>query len=199
MSQPTEAPARTGLEIAVIGMSGRFPNAPDVARLWENLTNGVEAVEPIPDDDLQAAGIDPFFINNPRYVKLRMQKVEASDCFDAAFFDYTPLEAQLMDPQARLLHEVTWAALEDAAHDPATYKGLIGVYAGSPFNVHWEELARLSGKTALLGELASLHLINKDFMVTRVSYKLDLRGPSVSVQAACATSLVAIHMASARY
>ncbi|GCE15723.1 type I polyketide synthase [Tengunoibacter tsumagoiensis] len=182
----------TGLEIAVIGLSGKFPGADDVTAFWENIRNGIESIRSLNDDELSAAGVDQALMNNPRYVKaggfLRGVKE-----FDAAFFDYTPREAQLMDPQYRLLHECVWEALEDAGYQPYQHEALIGLYAGASNNIFWSATALQSLKET--AELFQAMLLNDHNFTTRISYKLDLRGPSLAMNTACSSSLVAIHLA----
>src|SRR6201999_2523214 len=110
----------TGLEIAVIGMSGRFPGAADITCFWENLKAGIESIGFFTDKELLDEGEDPANLSQPGYVRAN-GFIEEKDRFDAAFFNYRPDEARLMDPQIRLLHESVWAALEDAGCDPAVY------------------------------------------------------------------------------
>ncbi|MGE5341276.1 MAG: amino acid adenylation domain-containing protein [Candidatus Omnitrophota bacterium] len=185
---------KTATEVAVIGMAGRFPGASNIDELWENLKNGVESITFFSRSELEASGADETLINHPNYVNAAgiLQGIEY---FDASFFGYTPLEAEIMDPQIRIFHECAWQALEDAAYDPGSYPGSIGLYAGAAFNFQWEQLCLFSGKAVALGFLTTLNLMNKDFMNTRVAYKLNLKGPSAFIQTACSTSLTAIHMA----
>ena len=180
--------------IAIIGMSCRFPGARNVDEFWRNLRDGVESVTFFSDQELGDSGIDPASINDPNYVKAGCV-IEGIDLFDASFFGYSTKEAETIDPQQRLFLECAWEAIEDAGYTPQTYEGLIGVFGGarmsSYVNNMSSELSRVgtaSGFQALIGN-------DKDYLTTRVSYKLNLRGPSVAVQSACSTSLVAIHMA----
>jgi tyrocidine synthetase-3 len=185
----------TGFEIAVIGMACRFPGAKNIYEFWNNLKNGVESVTFLADEELKEAGLDEELVNNPNYVKTCGGILENKDYFDASFFGYTPTEAEIMDPQMRIFHECVWEALEDAAYDPFSYEGAIGLYAGATSRMSWEALATVSGKADAIGGFTASHLIGKDFMNTRISYKLNLKGPVITVQTACSTSLVAIHMA----
>jgi acyl transferase domain-containing protein/thioesterase domain-containing protein/acyl carrier protein len=185
---------QTGLEIAVIGITGRFPGAKDINQFWNNLKNGVETISFFTHKQLEEEGVDPGLLKDPNYVKAKSM-IDDADCFDAPFFDYTPKKAEVMDPQVRLFHECAWEALENAGYNPLGYKGLIGMYAGASPHFNWEALSVLSGKSKQLGFYASSQLSDKDFLSTRISFKLNLRGPSVSIQTACSTSLVAIHMA----
>jgi amino acid adenylation domain-containing protein len=181
--------------IAIVGMAGRFPGAPDIERLWENLTLGVESVTFFQREELEAAGVDPALLDNPAYVPARAA-VDGAELFDAELFGYSPREAEVMDPQHRLLLECAWEALEHAGYDPRRYDGLVGVYAGAGPNTYLlfnlatnrEVLASVGHFQAQLGN-------GNDFLATRLSYKLGLRGPSLTVQTACSTSLVAVHLA----
>jgi acyl transferase domain-containing protein len=184
----------TGLEIAVIGMSGRFPGAKNIEEFWNNLKNGVECISFFSTAELKESGVTQEELENPNYVKAHGILEEVND-FDAFFFGYTPDEARVMDPQARVFHECIWEALESAGYAPGSYGGLIGLYAGAAPHFRWEALIYLSGKNREIGPFTALNLMNKDFMTTRISYNLNLRGPSFSVQTACSTSLVAIHLA----
>jgi amino acid adenylation domain-containing protein len=185
---------RTGLEIAVIGMAGRFPGAKNIRRFWENLINGVESVTFFSAGELEDAGLAPQLVSNPEFIGA-VVLFEGKEYFDAEFFGYTPMEAEIMDPQVRLLHECTWGALEDAGYNPGTYDGTIGVYAGASANFEWEALSKLSGKSGVMGEFTSWLFSNRDFVSTHVSYSLNLKGPSLSLQTACSTSLVAVDQA----
>jgi acyl transferase domain-containing protein/acyl carrier protein len=181
--------------VAVVGLSGRFPGAPDVARLWENLRAGIESITFFTDEELLAASVDPALLADPSYVKAR-GVLDGIDRFDAGFFGLTPREAELMDPQHRLLLECSWEALEDAAYDPDRYPGRIAVYAGSGTSHYLlSNLLPNADLMARLGMMQVMLLNDRDFLATRLSYKLNLRGPSVLVQTACSTGLVAVHMA----
>jgi amino acid adenylation domain-containing protein len=141
---------------------------------------------------LEEAGVEPWLLKRTNYIKAK-GFVEDIEYFDASFFDYTPREARIMDPQIRLLHECAWEALENAGYDPATYKGLIGFYAGASFNVNW--LAQFSRDSAGSSRMEAGSLCYKDSVSTLISYKLNLKGPSLTLYTACSTSLVAIHQA----
>ncbi len=180
--------------IAIVGMAGRFPGAASIEEFWRNLAGGVESIKPITDDELAEAGVPEAVRNHPSYVKAR-GVLEDADLFDAGLFGYTPREAQLMDPQQRIFLECAWEALERASCDPATYEGLIGVYGGSSVNAYALSILSRPEVRSELGAVGILLNTDKDYLATRVSYKLNLRGPSVTVQAACSTSLVAIHEA----
>jgi len=184
-----------GLEIAIIGMSGRFPGAANVERLWQNLRAGLESLTFFSDAELAAAGIEATVYQAPNYVRAN-RILENIEFFDAAFFGYNPREVELMDPQQRLFLECAHEALENAGYDAERYPGAIGVYAGVGMNSYLAN--NLMANPAALGAAISLPTAignDKDFLSTRVSYKLNLRGPALSVQTACSTSLVATHLA----
>lgn len=184
----------TGLEITVIGMAGRFPGAGNIHEFWENLKNGVESISFFNQTELEEAGVGPETFNHPNYVNAN-GILEGIENFDSRFFDYTPNEADMMDPQQRIFHEYAWGALEDAGYFPETYEGLIGLYAGASDNFGWAVRSHLSGKAEALGQYAASLLTGRDFLSVRISYKLNLKGPAVVVHTACSTSLTAIHMA----
>jgi acyl transferase domain-containing protein/thioesterase domain-containing protein/SAM-dependent methyltransferase/acyl carrier protein len=181
--------------VAIIGMAGRFPGAADVGAFWQNLLAGVESISSAGDGELLGAGVTPAALADPRYVRAR-GRLDGVALFDAAFFGMSPREAELTDPQHRLFLELAWEALERAGHDPARHRGAIGVYAGAGpdgYLVH-----HLLAEGATLGEagaVAGLVGNDKDYLATRVAYKLDLRGPAITVQTACSTSLVAVQLA----
>jgi acyl transferase domain-containing protein/acyl carrier protein len=185
---------RSGLEIAIIGMSGRFPGANSVDEFWDNLQRGVNSIRFFSREELlEKSQIDPFDIQKPNFVAAR-GVVDNLEYFDAFFFGYSPTEAEILDPQIRVFYEICWEALEDAGCDPSTYKGIIGVYAGGTSNRWWEVLTIISGKTETVGRFASDYLIDKDFVATRMAYKLDLKGPAVTLHTACSTALVSVDL-----
>jgi amino acid adenylation domain-containing protein len=187
--------AFSGFEIAVVGLAGRFPGAENVDQLWRNLCDGVEAISFFTDEELTAAGVAPAELRDPAHVRASgvLRDIEL---FDASFFGFYPREAEILDPQQRIFLECAWAALENAGYDPATYPGLIGVYAGMGFNsyLYTNLLASRTIREAVQPYQLTVNS-DKDFLPTRVCYKLNLRGPGVNVQSACSTSLVAIHLA----
>jgi len=190
-----DANTLTGLEVAVIGMAGRFPGAKNCTEFWENLKNGVESIAYFSDQELAESGKTSDIINQLNFVRAK-GVLEEIEYFDAAFFEYTPKQAEILNPQTRIFIECTWQALEDAGYDPGTYEGLIGLYAGASSSFYWEGLSIISGKTAEIGAFALENLTNKDHLCTTISYKLNLKGPSCIVQTTCSTALVAIHWAS---
>jgi len=187
---------RTGLEIAIIGMSGRFPGAVNIKAFRDNLEKGIESVAFLSRRELAELGEAPGEMAKPDYVKACGGLLENDVYFDAFFFDYTPTEALLMDPQARIFHECAWEALEDAAYVPSAYDDYIGLYAGGAPGLGWGYRAFSSDTARELGDWQTLHLAYKDFLPTRVSHRLDLRGPALLIQTACSTALAAVHMAS---
>ena len=179
-------------DIAIISMSGRFPGANSVDEFWQNLCSGVESITFFSDEELKESGIDPAVLSDPNYIKAS-PILHGPEMFDASFFGYSPREAKLVDPQQRLFLECAWEALEHAGYDADRYEGRIGVYAGASMNTY----LLFSG---LIPHLSTQYLpiligSDKDYLTTRVSYKLNLKGPSVTVQTACSTSLVAVHIA----
>ena len=181
--------------IAVIGMAGKFPGAPNLAAYWENLRGGVESITHFSEHEIDAP---PSISQSPQYVRAR-GIMEGVDLFDAEFFGTNPREAEYTDPQHRLLLETAWEALEDAGCDSERFAGSIGVFAGCSLNSYL--LHNLASNPEFLADFLSSQQMgahpsllgnDKDFLVTRISYKLNLRGPSVVVQSACSTSLVAV-------
>ncbi|HEU5378051.1 MAG TPA: SDR family NAD(P)-dependent oxidoreductase [Ktedonobacteraceae bacterium] len=189
-SEARQATAQQG--IALIGMSGRFPGATSIEQFWENLHNGVESISFFSKEELAEVGVPDHMLENPAYVRARpiLENVES---FDAAFFGYTPRDADLLDPQHRLFLECCWEAMEMAGYDTQSYKGLVGVFGGSAMSTYL-----LSHANSILGATDIYQLVisnDKDSLTTTVSYKLNLKGPSVAVQTFCSTSLVAVHLA----
>ena len=180
--------------VAIVGMSGRFPGAPNVAAFWENLKDGIESIEFFSDDELITAGVDPELLSHPAYVKAG-GVLDGADLFDARYFGLSPREAQAMDPQQRLFLECAVQALEHAGIDPDSFAGPIGVYAGVGVSTYLQLVEAHPEFVGLVGGLQVLIGTNKDHLTTHVSYRLNLRGPSVVVQTACSTSLVAVCMA----
>ncbi|WP_322763130.1 type I polyketide synthase [Frankia sp. Cr2] len=182
-------------DIAIVGMACRFPGADTVEEFWRNLCAGRETTTFFGDDELLAAGVSPDLVADPRYVKAG-QILSGIEMFDADVFGIPSEEAQLLDPQQRHFLECALAALEDSGYDPETHPGAIGVYAGAGLNTYL--LRNLSDRFRSGSTLERYRLMlasDKDFLATRVAYKLNLRGPAVSVNTACSTSLVAVHMA----
>ncbi|HWX40536.1 MAG TPA: type I polyketide synthase, partial [Blastocatellia bacterium] len=184
-----------GCEIAVIGMACRFPGAPNLQEFWNRLAEGAELIVPLSDDELLAAGVEPVLLDNPSYVKAD-GVLAGADLFDAAFFGYTPREAELMDPQLRLFLEIAWEAMETGGYSRDLLSARVGVYAGAGINTYL--LSNLYTNPAVIESVGSFQttiLNDRDYLPLHVSYKLNLNGPSVNVQTACSTSLVAVHLA----
>lgn len=181
-------------DIAVVGMAGRFAGARNLVEYWDNLRGGVESIRRMSDEELLAAGATAEELAHPAYVKASAPLPDM-EAFDGAFFGFTPRESSIMDPQHRHFLECCWLALEDAAHMPESFEGAIGVYAGSGHNAYLPyNLLSNPQLVQSVGFFLLRHTGNdKDFMTTRASYLLNLKGPSVNVQTACSTSLVAIH------
>lgn len=188
--------------IAIIGMSGRFPGAKNVEQFWENLVAGVDSISRFSDEQLEFSVLTPEAKARGAKNVAARGVIEDVDLFDAAFFGIYPREAELMDPQHRIFLECAWESLESAGYDPQAYEGLIGVFAGVSLNTYL--LYNLCGNGGFAAQLAGNYQVgqyqamlgnDKDFMPTRVSYKLNLRGPSMAIQTACSSSLVAISQA----
>ena len=185
--------------IAVIGMSGRFPGAKNVEQFWQNLVNGVETISRFREDELEFSVATPEAVAQGQTFIRARAILEDVDQFDAAFFGIYPREAELMDPQHRLFLECAWEALEAAGYDPDRYPGMIGVYAGLSLNTYLlynlcadRRLPPILPATTRSAIYQVMLGNDKDFLPTRVSYKLNLRGPSMTIQSACSTSLVAV-------
>ncbi|HEY5253581.1 MAG TPA: type I polyketide synthase, partial [Acidobacteriaceae bacterium] len=181
--------------IAIVGVAGRFPGARTVKDFWRNLTDGVEGIQFASTEELTAAGVDPGLMAHPDYVPAA-GRVHEPDYFDASFFGFSAREAEIIDPQQRVFLECAWDALEDAGCDASSYPGAIGVFAGAGMNTYGvinlfsnpDVIESAGGYQVMVGN-------DKDFLCSRVAYKLNLRGPAVGVQTACSTSLVAVQMA----
>ncbi len=182
-------------DIAVTGMSCRFPGAGSPEEFWDNLKKGTESISFFSDKELRDSGIELGLTNNPDYVKA-WGAIEDEDKFDCSFFRYTPAEAEVIDPQQRIFLECAWEALERAGCNPETFSGRIGVYAGSGLNHYMlHNLYQNPGVMGLTDNFRLMYSNEKDFLASRTCYKLNLTGPGISVQTACSTSLVAVHLA----
>ncbi|MGX1390849.1 phthiocerol/phenolphthiocerol synthesis type-I polyketide synthase E [Bradyrhizobium japonicum] len=180
--------------IAIIGMAGRFPGARTPDEFFDNLLHGVESIRFHTDAELERAGIARDRLARPNLVRASAN-VDHEAMFDAEFFGISPHEAALIDPQHRILLECAWETLENAGYDPRRYPGLIAVYAGAGINTYGLHLLSAMDKPGI-GESLPLTLGNeRDYLATRICYKLGLRGAGIGVQTACSTSLVAVHLA----
>ncbi len=182
--------------IAIIGMAGRFPGAKNLEEFWCNLRDGVESITFFSDEEAIAAGTDPELLKNPAFVKAH-GVLDDMELFDATFFDMSPRDAKLLDPQHRIYLECAWESLEDAGYNPETYVGRIGVYAGTSFSTY---LLRniLPNKLVNFPTIDRLEMAltnHKDTMPMRVSFHMNLTGPSICVGTTCSTALVAVHLA----
>jgi phthiocerol/phenolphthiocerol synthesis type-I polyketide synthase E len=180
--------------VAIIGMACKFPGADTPGKFWDNLRHGKEGISFFNDNEVEPSGLEPAELDDPNYVKAA-PILDDVELFDAGFFNITPNEARVMDPQQRLFLQCAWAALEDAGYTPENYKRAVGVFGGARtssylFNIFSNgEIGRSVGAFEVgLGNDAA-------FLTSRVSYKLNLTGPSYSVHTACSTSLVAVHLA----
>jgi acyl transferase domain-containing protein/acyl carrier protein len=193
MSEEVESEDLEG--VAIIGMAGRFPGAPDIEAFWRNLRQGVEARTVFTDEQLEAAGVERAQRENPHYVRTGFI-LDGPELFDAPFFGFNPREADILDPQQRVFLECAWEALERAGYDSDTYPGAIALFAGTGMSSYL--LNNLMSRPDVVRSVGEYQLVagnDKDFLPTRVSFKLNLRGPSVGIQTACSTSLVAVHVA----
>lgn len=188
--------------VAIIGMSGRFPGAADIEEFWENLVAGTDTITHFSEQETEfSVASEEAKARGEKFVRAR-GILKNADEFDAEFFGIRPREAEIMDPQHRIFLECAWEALEVAGYDPAVYEKLIGVYAGISLNTYLlynlcggnHFSSRLAGDYQV-GEYSTTFGNDKDFMPTRVAYKLNLRGPAMAIQCACSTSLVAISQA----
>jgi acyl transferase domain-containing protein len=180
--------------VAIVGMAGRFPGAASVDEFWRNLRDGVESVVSFTDEELAAAGVDRETYSQPNYVRARAP-LDDVELFDAALFGINPREAEMMDPQQRLFLECALEALESAGYDSQRYEGAIGIFGGANISTYLGILYSNPERIRSFGMYNTLLANDKDYLTTRVAYKLNLRGPAVTVQTACSTSLVAVHLA----
>ena len=187
--------------IAVVGMAGRFPGARTLTGFWNNLRNGVESVVTLSEDELRTAGVSDKALANHNYVR-RAALLDGIEEFDAGFFGFTPLAARTMDPQHRLFLQTAWHALEDAGYRPGELEGSVGVYGTSTTSGYLlHNLMSHYDPNQIIGQGVSFDMVNlslqndKDYLATRVAHALNLRGPALSVQTACSSALVAVHLA----
>ncbi|OJH33933.1 type I polyketide synthase [Cystobacter ferrugineus] len=181
--------------VAVIGMAGRFPGASTMEDYWRIIRDGVDTFTRLTDEQLLASGVDPALLREPGYVR-RAALLDGVDRFDAGFFGFSPREAEILDPQHRLFLECAHEALERAGHGSERTRARVGVFTSA--STHGYYLTHLFGNARLRRVMGDFQLAianDKDFLPTRVSYKLGLKGPSVAVQTACSSSLVAVHLA----
>ncbi len=189
MSNATDSPLDDA--VAIIGIAGRFPGADNHLQLWENICNGEESISFMEKDDLDPS-LRPDLVGDKDYVRARGM-ISDAEKFDAAFFGMTPREAQILDPQHKLFLETSWQCFEDAGYNPSTYDGLIGVYAGAGFNNYFIDNVLPNGAIIEMMGRHQVELANAaDYLATRISFKLNLKGPSISLYTGCSSSLVAV-------
>jgi len=185
----------TGNEIAVIGMAGEFPKCKDIEEYWKAIVNGEECISFYTKEELKEAGINSDIINIDGYIRAKGELPDTG-LFDASFFDINPHEAELMDPQHRLLLQCAWHALENAGLNLDEYKGTVGVYAGKSISSYlYLNILPNMKKVMALGNLQAAIGNDKDSMTTTIAYHLNLKGPAVTIQSSSSTSLVAVCMA----
>ena len=183
-------------DIAIVGMAAHLPGAQDIAAYWRNLRDGVSSIRQLTEDELREAGEDPGLMRHRDYVPFAAPLDDFAH-FDAEFFGFSPKEAAIMDPQHRQFLETAWEALETAGHVPETFDGQVGVFAGCGMGSYFYfNVCSNPDLVENTGMFLLRHTGNdKDFMTTRLSHVLDLHGPSINLQTACSTSLVATHYA----
>jgi phthiocerol/phenolphthiocerol synthesis type-I polyketide synthase E len=187
--------------IAVVGMAARLPGANTLSAFWDNLRRGEESIVTLDEDDLLAEGIPEKALANHAYVR-RAALMDAIDEFDADFFGFTPQVARSTDPQHRLFLQTAFHAIEDAGYDPAEIEGSVGVYATSTTSGYLlHNIMSNHDPNVVMGQGITFDMVNlsmqndKDYLATKVAYALNLRGPALSVQTACSSALVAVHLA----
>lgn len=180
-------------EIAVIGLSGKFPKSIDVKSFWNNLKDGKELIDFFTDDELEKMGVSEELLNDPSYVRAYSNIDEPGE-FDFSFFGYSAEEASLMDPQIRHFHQHVWLALEDAGYNPYQYQKKIGLFATASDNLNWRAHSMMNN-SGNVNPFYLSQISDKRFISTLVSYNLNLRGPSYFLDTACSSSLTAIHLA----
>jgi phthiocerol/phenolphthiocerol synthesis type-I polyketide synthase E len=187
--------------IAVVGMAARFPGANTLSGFWDNLRRGEESIVTLSEDDLLAEGIPEKALANHAYVR-RAALMDGIDEFDADFFGFTPQVARSTDPQHRLFLQTAWHAIEDAGYDPADIEGSVGVYATSTTSGYLlHNIMSNHDPNVVMGQGITFDMVNlslqndKDYLATKVAHAFNLRGPALSVQTACSSALVAVHLA----
>ncbi|MEI2270908.1 SDR family NAD(P)-dependent oxidoreductase [Sphingobacterium sp. ML3W] len=176
----------TGLEVAIIGLSCRFPGANNWREFWENIKSGKEQLKYV--DFEESMNLDEGYINS-------YFSVDNKDKFDPVFFGYRPDEVEIMNPVHRMFHECVWEALEDSGYGNSKTRDITGIYAGANSDFDWQVYSKIKGSGATIDNFTKDILSNRDFLCSLIAYKLDLRGPACFVNTACSTSLVAVHMA----
>lgn len=193
MSHTDKKQAERKKDIAIIGLSGKFPKSENIREFWDNLTGGKELIRHYHPDELKELGVDEKLIRDPDYIR-SSALIDHPEHFDYTFFGYTKGEAELMDPQTRLMHEQVWWALEDAGCNTEEYSGKIGLYLSASDNLNWRAHTLLHPNSEV-GSFMGRRLADKSFISTMVAYNLDLRGPVFYTDTACSSSLTAVHFA----
>jgi len=170
----------TGFEIAITGMSCRFPGAGNWRSYWDNLVNGVESIDFLSDEELINLNINERIIHDKNFIRA-VTSLKDKHQFDSSFFDYRPAEAGLMNPLHRVFHECVWEALEDAGIDPGRNKGLIGLYVGAGDDSHWRLYSKLKNLNQEMDDFSLYNINSRDFLSSLLSYKLNLKGPSFTI------------------
>lgn len=195
MSNSSAADENDLFGVAIVGLACRFPDARNAHEFWNNLKYGIESIRPFTDDELKASGVDERTLRHPGFVNAGTVMPDA-EVFDAPFFGINAREAEIMDPQHRVFLETAWAALEDAGYCPDKLPGPMGVFGGVGENTYFQNnIVTRPDLLEMLGHHSIMLGNEKEYAVMRVSFKLNLKGPSLSVSTACSTSAVAIHLA----
>ncbi|AOT10864.1 type I polyketide synthase [Pseudoalteromonas luteoviolacea] len=181
-------------DVAIIGMAGSFPKAKNIQQYWQNLRGGVNSTHFASEAELLDAQVPKEVLENPNFVNASIQ-LENSDQFDAGFFQVSPSDATLLDPQIRQLLQASWHTLEDAGYDSFNYTGSIGNFCSMGIGDYLQTLLNNDPEFANQNQLQTRILNEKDFLATQISYKLNLKGPAMTVQTACSSSLLAVHLA----
>jgi phthiocerol/phenolphthiocerol synthesis type-I polyketide synthase E len=194
MSTMTTSKKTTGFEIAIVGMSCRFPGIANWREFWDNLVNGVESLSTYTDEELQETGVLRSDIVNPLYVKSGFV-LENKDHFDSNFFGYKPVDASFLNPQNRIFYECVWEALEDAGYNTDIEKKSIGLFAGGGEDLNWRVFTQLKNIDATIDNLTLSNLNSREYMLSQLAYRLNFMGPVYITNTACSTSMVAINLA----
>ncbi|MDW9383068.1 SDR family NAD(P)-dependent oxidoreductase [Chryseobacterium sp. JV558] len=184
----------SGLEMAIIGISCKFPDSENYRAFWDNLCQGKESVREYSDEEILSSGVNEAYLNNESFIKSGI-RLEDKEFFDYGFFDYRNEEAAFMDPQIRIMHEHCWKAIEDAGYASAIEKNKIGLFLGAAENVEWKMNSYLKSKAANIDPFILNLISNSQNISSLISYKLNLTGPSLYVNTTCSTSLASVNLA----
>lgn len=180
--------------IAIVAMECRIPEADNVDKLWELLLQGRCTIHELSDEQMAEAGVPASQRSHPDYVK-RAGVLEDVDKFDEDYFEMSAREAEVLDVQQRMMLEAAVTLLNRGNVDPGRTDQRVGVFAGSAFSSYLFGVIEQGELVDTLGEMLVRHSNDKDFLAPRISYKLNLDGPSLNVQTSCSTGLVAVHSA----